>query len=734
MRRLVFLWIGLLIAGGIGPECFAGETPGARGEFHALLVGCTRYPKLPKFFWLKGPANDLALIRHLLLGKFEFPEPNVRTLSEESGADEDRPVRANIEREFRRLATVAHRGDYVVIFLAGHGSSQPDNDPDNPDDVEPDGCDEVFCAADVESLTAEDGGQIPNAIVDDEIRAWLDAIRAKGASVWVIVDACHSGTVTRGNGEEVDRQIPSEVLVPEEALDRSLRRGAERSEVSRGAAGDDVAFELTDESGGLVATYAAQPYETTPEKRLPADRADAKRHGLVTYTLAKVLSESRSPLTYGELVGRIHRQYVKWGRTGPTPLVEGSDRDRQVLGRDKWPARSRTLLQRNQEDGFQVTAGSLEGLMAGCVLAVYPPPGQEDADRVLGHVRVSEVRPLEADVEPCAYGEQPSRDDLPDGARCRVVKADYGDLRLKVAMDAVSPEGAPPSQAIESFHDQLKTCFAEEASVIQLCEEPARADWLVRVARNEVLLVPGEGWARSSGGADTKLFGPVPLDDRASAWAEDRLVRIARARNLLRIAAEAEDEQVRGWSSGEVDVRVEMLRLEDKQDRRGTPVRWQRGGIQLQEGDLVRFRVENGSRFPVDVSLLFVDSGYGIHPIFPRSTRRDYNRLASGETLQTRPFRVTGTTLGLEHLVVIAVMGEGETVDFCWLGQPTIESARGDVATRGGGTRGFDSPLGSLLQQGMYAEGGQRGLAAEEADDVALRVFSWQTSAVEPPP
>ena len=41
-------------------------------------------------------------------------------------------------------------------------------------------------------------GGVENAIVDDEFGAAIDALRAKGAFVWVVFDACHSGTMDRG--------------------------------------------------------------------------------------------------------------------------------------------------------------------------------------------------------------------------------------------------------------------------------------------------------------------------------------------------------------------------------------------------------------------------------------------------------------------------------------------------------------------------------------------------------
>ena len=50
---------------------------------------------------------------------------------------------------------------------------------------------------------------VPNALVDNEIGAALDAIRDKGAFVWVVFDGCHSGTATRA--AEVDDELERKV-------------------------------------------------------------------------------------------------------------------------------------------------------------------------------------------------------------------------------------------------------------------------------------------------------------------------------------------------------------------------------------------------------------------------------------------------------------------------------------------------------------------------------------------
>ncbi len=89
---------------------------------------------------------------------------------------------------------------------------------------------------------------------------WVNRIRTSGAFVWLIFDACHSGTMTRGS--EVERQIPMSELIPEAAIaaaGQSTRRANPESDV----------LGLSDSAGGIAALYAAQMAETTPEKPLP---------------------------------------------------------------------------------------------------------------------------------------------------------------------------------------------------------------------------------------------------------------------------------------------------------------------------------------------------------------------------------------------------------------------------------------------------------------------------------
>ena len=159
------------------PDPTAAAKSGTR---HALLIGVTKYDNLPRDRSLEGPSHDAHLMGRLLRERYQFPTEGIVTLTEDEGSPALRPTRANIEREFRRLADQAREGDQVVILLPGHGSQEPENPPD-PVHPEPDGLNEIFLPADVSQWKATPGN-VPNAIVDEDLGAWLGAITARAAS------------------------------------------------------------------------------------------------------------------------------------------------------------------------------------------------------------------------------------------------------------------------------------------------------------------------------------------------------------------------------------------------------------------------------------------------------------------------------------------------------------------------------------------------------------------------
>ena len=92
------------------------------GQRHVLLVGVTWYPNLSERYQLRGPDNDVVFIEQLLRVNFGIPRTHIVVLSGDAGAAKWLPTRTNIVRDFQSLAEKVEGGDYVVIYLAGHGS------------------------------------------------------------------------------------------------------------------------------------------------------------------------------------------------------------------------------------------------------------------------------------------------------------------------------------------------------------------------------------------------------------------------------------------------------------------------------------------------------------------------------------------------------------------------------------------------------------------------------------
>jgi len=683
----------------------------------ALLVGCTTYDNLGPKSALRGPINDVSLMQQFLIERFGFADKSIKTLVEGKSA-ENRPTKANIMRELSWLAESARKGDKVVILLSGHGSQQLDEDFDDKEDPEPDGLDEIFCPADIAKSGDPDHPNPVNALSDDELRAAIKLIRSKGAFVWIIVDSCHSGSAVRGN--EVYRQISHEELIGPAALAKSLQRV--RNQTRGISTPEEPGMDMLDAEGGMVAMYAAQPHEPTLEMPLPRGAEEAEWRGLLTYTMINVLISSPEPLSYCELNQRIHSEYTQsYGRLGPTPLIEGLDQQQQVLGDSKMKPRSQVFLTRNQQDQMSINAGRLHGFDKGTVFAVFPPPGAQDAETALGYIQTDKAKLASSKVIPVSYKNQESNDKLPIGGRCEPVEIQYGSMSLNVFLD---DQSAQSSSATHALVTELLQKFEQDPALrIQVTTDGKAADWIVRLEMDSKLfLIPSEGWSESP--RETH-FGPAPTD-KLDEWLRERLSRISRVKTLLKLCKVSERSKTSTFGAllgAKKSCEVELVLLTGSPgDDELKPIQWTDRRWKLKNGELVTLLVKNKGSDTIDFTVQFIDSKAGITQLFPSPGTVVDNRLAPGQSNIVGPLEVEATTLGLEHLLVIAAKAEGQPIDFSWLGQDAMEEAPQEVRS----TNGTDA-LGDLLRQAMYSRQNLRGMKVADTENICLRALSWQT-------
>ena len=138
--------------------------------------------------------NDIPLVRGALEHQGFLPE-NIRVL-EDADADAE-----GIREALRWLVRETDDGDVVVLHYSGHGHRLTNDNPDEDDEV--DGYDELLVpyGAPDQFYDGYDGSL---HIRDDELGEVVARLRRRAGptgNVTVFLDACYSGTGTRGDAE-----------------------------------------------------------------------------------------------------------------------------------------------------------------------------------------------------------------------------------------------------------------------------------------------------------------------------------------------------------------------------------------------------------------------------------------------------------------------------------------------------------------------------------------------------
>jgi hypothetical protein len=687
-------------------------------EMRALLVGVSEYPDLPGHS-LEGPRNDVARMRELLVRR-HFAADHIVVLSD-GVADSTLPTRANILAALDRLGEQARRGDFVLVYLAGHGSQEPAFAQADGARAKSDGLAEVFLPRDAHDWAlTDDGGlaHIPNAILDSEIRDRVDRITARGAFVWGIFDSCHSATLVRGgaDGAEVRYRTvaPGELGVPIRLLDEAADAQARKVPVAMPAAARDA--------GGSAFFYAAQTTQEAPEMRLPVGDADRKSFGLFGYTLMQALDRGL-PMSYRQLGQYVLNQYgaMNLGRRPPTPLFSGTQLDTAVLGQE-----SVQVQQWRVEPGAtpSVAAGALSQIDPGSLFAIVAQPLDGDA-AALAYATAGNVALAATTLNLVAHDGKAAPDPrtLPPGAWARLLHR-VPHYALRVAVDA--GDCGAHCVALSAIR-QLQNDGVEGAQIEWLADS-GLADVTLRPVDDVVLLVPPalQGVHCESRPAAAERLrcreeirrGSLVLGDAARQTIATALHRVARATNLMRLAAQRQPV----GAAGQLKVQMSLTPHVGAK-RLLTPEQVPA----LRADDIVDITLTNAGRSPLDLTVLYLDSTYGISTLYPESgaSNRLAGNSADGTAQAQLQLRMNDDTLGLERVMIIAVETTelGERADFSFLAQPAVEQS----GTRGNAAREDDDM--TAFRDAGFATYATRGapMVVPKAPSVrtTMVVFNW---------
>ena len=689
-----------MLAPAIAAPSVPAETPGER--WWGVVVGVGEYERLDASWSLAGPPNDVPLVL-TWLRRQGVPRHHLTVLADHVPGTDGLPTRAAVLKALAALPSLMRSGDMAFLYFAGHGSQQPQG---GREWSKADGLDEIFLPRDVGHWD-ERLGRVKGAIVDYEIGAAVQALRARGIFVWLVFDSCHSATIARALmvPHVRLRAVPPLVLgVPPLA--------ATVAKVASPAAERLVKVRDSAAPGGYVAFYAAQTVESAPELPLPRGEPGRQVHGLFTYALLQALAASGGG-SYREVAHRILAYYDSI-YPATTPEFEGQldgpigAPSAPLLSPGVWPAE-------HKGRDFRIESGRLNGIAPQSLLALYAAIPVAGKAAPIGLLRVRRVTLSDAWGEPVADPRELNAwgilaDHSADVASGVVRMLRTGvDTVVRVAGPArcfaslpapygCASTGVAPADAEVARARHLATQAGCLPPGVELTSDLDAADLFLLVRGSRLLVV------RSAAHPVEEAIG-VDLESQTAA--EDLkhvLFQANRSVALARLAADFPEKP------DELHTEVRM------QDAAGG---WSRlGGRRLGPipfGAELSIELQNIGTDDLDVTILAIDDSFGIVPVYP--VDRQSNLLRKG----TARIEVSGWArpAGENELIFIVEKARaGRPHDLGYLAQPGISR------------RASDSGLAALLERiGFSPRGTRASMSEDDVQSASIKILRYQVSA-----
>ncbi len=654
MVKLLSVVCTLLLAAASAPA-----RQGTSPQKLALIVAISEYPPESGYGRINAQ-RDVALVQWALVTQ-DFDLQNIRII-EDSAA-----TREGILAGIAWLAQRAGPGDAIVFHYSGHGHRISD---DNGDEL--DGLDELLVPFGAPATIAGGTYRGEHHIRDDELGVLLSGLRAKvgpSGSVTVFLDACYSGSATRGGpGEATVRGVQTPIVVPgapsrPPGLKEDDASGAFESVSTRGEPAG---------LGPLVVVSAAR------HDQVARETYDANRNPVGSLSLAISLALPRlSPgETYRSMFDRIAVVMSGMNLYDQRPQIEGTVNARVFSGQIVEQTPYHKVLAVVGDSLVRIPGGVLLGLLPGTRVELHPA-GTADprTSTALGRgvVRTANDGSAEVVVLPGASSGSLM------GSWAFVTEYAFGDARVRIRLD--------PTLSVEA-----QTMARRALSSVPAVEiASSKPDLTIRPTR-------GGGTGRGAVGERVGLVAAVggaelgePLDPAApetTGELSERVVAFARIGTLRRIEL----------SDSRIKVRMELIRTvpririvggaptcpEVSPTLLATPSA-SAEGIVMSPGDEYTLRLINEGRDPAYVSVLDLTPDGRVLQLFPLpgAYGSDNYLLPGANYLIPNVCFWAEPPAGIE---VIKLFATRERLDF----EP--------ILTSGGGTRGEAlSPLGQLF-------------------------------------
>lgn len=317
----------------------------------ALIVAISKYK--PGTGWNDlASANDIPLIKEALL-KQGFKEADIVVMKDAACTKEG--ILNGIQKH---LIEKSAPGDICVFHFSGHGEQVYDNNGD-----EDDGYDEALVPYDA-PMEYQPG--VDKHLRDDDFGTKLQDLRLKlgeNGELIVIVDACHSGSSTRGNKGSM------------RGTDKKYQPANYKAPVAKTNKINESIFGLGDRKTGMakmISLFASSSSELNSQYE-----KDGVEYGSLSMAFFKTVTAATKQMSYQAVFDQIKLEMKRFGLS-QHPEAEG-EMDKEIFGGKMLTKLDYFTPEEVKNNTITIKTGTVFNVFDGTTVKLYPPDTRDTA-------------------------------------------------------------------------------------------------------------------------------------------------------------------------------------------------------------------------------------------------------------------------------------------------------------------------------------------------------------------
>lgn len=632
----------------------------------ALIIAIGDYPDPEKNGWRPINAlNDVPLIQNALL-KQNFLPQHIAVITDSAA------TRKGIENALDKLIRSTGKGDVVVIHISSHGQQIEDDN----ESEEADGLDEAIVpygavySMDKSIYSKVSGGYFRDDLFGEKMTQLRNSI-GKDGDLLVTIDACHSGSGTRGPATALARGNKAPMVsnnfdkkkLPASKTDGGVFKESTRTKLNTANASTFVVL-----SGAQAQELN---YECLDDQNKPV--------GSLSYAFSKAISGLDGKITYRTLFARIE-EVMREKAPKQKPVLEGDGIDRELFGGKYIKQQPYITINPTLSNSrtIALNAGSISGATRGSTVSFYPA----------GTTNPAAAEPVAKGIITTAGNytasvklESENPDLLKKLPWAFVTETVYGNNPIRLNADSLSAAG--------------KQALQEALKDFKLVEFSSPCDLYIGLSENN------SGWALRYANSGALFADEIPVNDPEAM--KEVLKKYDRFRYLQNLK----------FTEQGLSARVELVFLDAKGniDAGKLKSRTVNGRLELQEDDEVYLKIVNTGMKKIFVNIVDIQPDGKINPIIPNKKLTDIN--GNPAPIRWEDCTVNrGDSLFFKNLTITIAPPYGEETFKVFLSSDPLDledilTDNNDAASRN--SRGVLNNLARIFKESQVNANGTRG-------------------------